>query len=518
MLEITGNHSTALLRHVEELRRTDANSMKKLLWTLFVFIILLTLIGLTSCIQTGDEERPGLRVSADLILTKVWKVTLFEDDGQNKTSLFQDVFLEFRPNLIFKITKQCEIVEGEWILSSDSTLLVIRIPDSQEPLRQLDDEWVITWLTDSEMHIIEQDDKGDEEFHLQVVSLHSLSCQSCDNFINILTDSIWSITMLSGGANDVAEETRGSYLVFEENGEVVLHIEDEEITGSWAITDNCQTLVIQWLEDQILPEQYRRLENTWFIQQNDHQFMAFENEASDGRLQITKGHLPLCEDLLTNMLNTSWFIDYMVINDDDVSDNFIGTGLTFLENNQLATEVVVGPAVLGEWMLTGNCDQLKLDIQAGQLTELSREWIITDFKDEKIILVYEQGTLRMELHLNKGKPQLTAKCIELIEYIVQGEWSVKNYSENEQGDDPLFDGYYFKFKEDGELIIWNSDKKIAGIWYPIRDCGYIVIEIDRNSVMRRMAGEWKIENYRDNGITMVYDKMSTKRKVELIRN
>ncbi len=518
MLEFTGNHSTALLRHVEELRRTDSNSMKKLLWTLFTLSILLVFIGLASCIQTGDEDRPGMRVSTDLILHKVWKVTLFKNDGQDKTSLFKNVFLEFLPHFVFKITKECEIVEGEWILSSDSTLLVIRIPDSPEPLGQLEDEWVITWLTDSEMNFIEQDDKGDEEFSLQVVPFQALSCQSCDNFTNILTDSIWSITMFTGGANEVTGETRGSYLDFKDDGVVVLHIEGEELVGMWAITDKCQTLVIQWQDDQMLPMPYHLLENTWIIQQTNNQFIAFENETSDASLQITKGRIPLCDELQANMLNTSWFIDYMVINDDDVSENFIGTGLTFLENNQLATEVVVGPAVLGEWILTGNCDQLRLNIQAGQLTELSREWIITDIQDEKITLVYEEGTLRMELHLNKGKPILTIKCIELINYLVQGEWSVKNYTENEKGTDTRFEGYNFQFKKDGELFIWNSDTEIAGTWYPIRNCGYIVIEIDRNSVMGPMAGEWKIENYNDNGLTMVYDKMSKKRKVEFTRN
>jgi hypothetical protein len=492
--------------------------MKKQPGTLFTFIILLIFIGLTSCFQTGDEERPGLKVSTDLILTKVWEVVYFEDDGQDKTSTFQNVFLEFRPNFIFKITKECEIVEGEWILSSDSTLLVIRIPDSQEPMSQLEDEWVITLLTDTEMHFIEQDDKGDEEFHLQVAPLQSLSCQSCDNLTKILTDSIWSITMLTGGANDVTMEAKGSYLDFQENGQVVLHVEDEELVGWWVITDNCHTLKIQWQDDQMLPELYYRLENTWFIQQTDDQFITFENETTDGELHITKGHIPRCADLQSTILNTSWSIDYMVINNDNVSDNFIGTGLTFLENDQLATAVVVGPAVLGGWMFLGNCDRLKLDIQAGQLKELSREWIITDIRDEKITMVYEEGTLRMELHLKKGKPILTAKCIELIDYIVQSKWSVKSYSENDQDNDPRFDGYYFQFKEDGNLITWNSDQEIAGRWYPIHNCDYIIIEIDRNSLMGPLVGEWKIENYNDNGITLVYEEMSKKRTLELIRN
>lgn len=491
--------------------------MNKIIYSHFTLIVLL-LIVFTSCVQIGDEERPGMRVSADLILTKIWKVTYFEDDGRDRTSLFQDVLLEFRANSIFKITSQCEIVEGEWILSSDSTLLVIRIPGISEPLSQLEDEWVITWLTDAEMHIIEQDDKGDEQFHFQVAPLQSLNCQSCDNFTNILTDSVWSITKLTNGANDVTGETRGSYLDFKENGMVVLYVEDEELIGMWAITDNCQTLVIQWDNELALSDQYRRLNNNWFIQQTDHKFIDFENETGDASLQITKGRIPQCAELQSSLLNTSWFIDFMEINNDDVSGNFIGTGLTFLKNNQLATEVLVGPAVLGEWVLKGDCDHLILNIPIGQLKELSREWVIKDIKDEMITLVYEEGTLHMELRLKMGKPELTTKCMEFIDYLVQSEWEVKKYSENEQVDDTRFEGYYFQFKEEGKLTTWNSEKEISGSWYPINDCEYIVIEIDSNSVMGPMAGAWQIEHYIDNSISLVYDKMGKKRTVELIHN
>ena len=427
------------------------------------------------------------------------------------------MFLEFRPNFVFKVTNECEIIEGEWVLSSDSTLLVIRIPDSPDPLNQLEDEWVVTWLSDTEMHFIEQDDKGDEEFQLKVAPLQSISCQSCENFTNILTDSTWSITSLVGGANDVTEGSFGSYMEFGLDGKVILHIDDKQFIGYWAVTDNCHTLEIQWAEDQMLPELYNRLANAWYINETTFDFISLENIDTDAKLQITKGQVIDCKEIHNSLLNTSWYIDYMAINTDDVSTSFIGTGLTFLENGQLATEVIVGPAVLGSWGLTGDCSGLLLDIQAGQLTELSREWIITDITNDKITLVYEEGSLRMELHLIKGQPKLSIECTEFIDYILEGSWAVKKYKENEQSDN-RFEGYNYQFKEDGRLIAWNSEHEIIGRWYPIRDCGYIIIEIDQNSAMKDMAGKWRIENYNDNSIIMVYVKMSKTRTVELIRN
>ena len=353
-----------------------------------------------------------MHVNADLFLTKVWKVSLFKDDGQNKTILFGDVFLEFRENFIFRITKGCDVIEGEWILSTDSTLLVIRIPDtSAEALKQLEDEWVVTWLTDSEMHFVEQDNKGDEEFHLSVAPLPALNCSTCDNLVGVLTDSVWSITTFSTGANDLTDESRGSYLDFHSNGEVVLYTDYDEKTGLWAVTDHCQVIQVQWLEDQLLDDFYLNLEDSWFIRSFDNTSISLESESSSN-LKMTKGRIPDCEKLHNNLQNTSWSIEHMTINEDNVSENFLGTGFTFLESNRLATEVIIGPAVLGGWMIEGECDQLVLEIQTGQLKELSRTWLITEIEEDRIILVFEEGTLRMEMHLKRGKPEISSSCAE----------------------------------------------------------------------------------------------------------
>ena len=233
---------------------------------------------------------------------------------------------------------------------------------------------MVTWYSDTEMYLIEQDDKGDEEFHLEVAPLQALSCQSCDDITQALTGSDWSITLLNTQTNDATRDVRGSYFQFDNDGGVVLHHNDEELTGSWAIIDNCQTLVIQWSENQVYSESYENLENSWQLSQNDYDFMVFQNEDNDGTLELTMGQISQCMELESSVLNTSWFIERVLINMDDVSANFVGSGMTFLENNQLATDVPIGPAVLGEWILSGECDQLTLHIQAGLLSELSRTW------------------------------------------------------------------------------------------------------------------------------------------------
>jgi hypothetical protein len=491
--------------------------MNKLTWTFFVVAVLTLSLGLSSCIETGDEERPGMYVNTDLFLTKVWKVSLFSDDGQDKTILFGDVFIEFRENFIFRITKGCDVIEGEWILSSDSTLLVIRVPDtSSESLKQLEDEWVVTWLTDNEMHFVEQDNKGDEEFHLSVAPLPALNCATCDNLMGILTDSVWSITSFITGANDLTEESRGSYLDFSPNGEVVLYTDYEENVGLWAVTDQCQLIQIQWLDDQLIDDFYSNLEDSWFIKSFDNTAIFLESESSSN-LQITKGRIPDCETTYQDLLNTSWSIDYMSINEDDVSDNFLGTGFTFLEDNQLATEVIIGPAILGGWTIEGECNQLTLNIQAGQLKELSRAWVITSMEPDVMVLVFEEGTLRMEMHWRTGKPQVSDQCADLLDYLLEESWDIEKFTNDDQPSDHEIEAYHLIFNADGSLIVYDADTEITGRWYPSRNCQYLVVEIDKNSPAHGLSGTWEIEKREDQKIKLVYDKMSKRKTLELIK-
>lgn len=488
--------------------------MKKSIGRYFNPLILFLFIALSSCIQTGDEERPGMVVNSDYLFAKVWEVSLFKDDGQDKSTLFNNVYIEFRHNFVFRVTQGCDIVDGEWILSSDSTLLVIRLPKSAEPLKQLADEWVITWLTDTEMHLIEQDNKGDEEFHLKVTPVNAINCQSCEHISSVLIDNDWSVTSLIGNVGDVTDDLRGDFLEFKENGEVILYTDHIAISGSWALTDQCRLLVIQWYQGQVYPDVYRHLADNWIIVETDQKLVTLEN--STGELELTEGIIPSCPDLHTDLLNTSWTIEFVSINQDDVSNNFSGTGLTLLENNQMATEVVIGPAVLGEWMLTGNCDRIAFDIQAGQLKELSREWMITSTDYQTITLVHEDGSLRMEMHLRKGAPELSAKCLELINHLKYGEWIIRKFTTNGSNSSAQFENYNFQFRQDGTIFVKGKMEETIGKWHPIWDCELLRIEFDPKSSLNDLTGKWKVELF-ENGINMVCEKMQVKRTVEMVR-
>ena len=482
--------------------------MKKLLWSIFVLITLLIFIGLTSCFPGGDEDRPGMKINTDLLVGKIWSVSFFEDNGADETAQFSEVYLQFLPNFRLAVIKGCETVEGEWILSTDSTLLVIRMPvDVDPPLDQLSDEWIITRLTENNLNIIEQDDKGDEEFHLQTAPLRALSCQDCSEFTNILTDSVWSVTLLENTQVTQTDQLKGFYLQFFTDGTFTASSDNLQANGEWAVTDNCQKLVLEWQEVPTLGNALSDLAKDWIILQYDSEFMSFEADDESGTLmEMKKGRFPGCTELINSLHNTSWYISFFAINSDVITPQFTGTGLTFLPNNQLATEVVIGPAVLGTWLLAGDCDELILDIQAGLLTELSQQWIIEEIDDQIIKLVYEENTLRMEMHLRRGIPPVSFACTKVIDFLKDKTWKVESFLENESDDTDSFEDYYFKFNLDGSFIVLNDNQEEIGSWSLIRGCTSIDINVDNSGPLHELNHSWKIESYGDSQIKLIYSQ------------
>jgi len=513
MRKLLGNHHPSSQRHVDEFEAVATNCMKKLFRPTCIPLYLLIFSMLTSCIDTGDEERPGIRVSADYLATKVWGIEQFKDDGQDKSQLFQEVFVEFRHNFLFRVTHGCETIEGEWILSNDSTLLVVRIPDAMEPLNQLADEWVVKWLNDTEMHLIEQDNKGDEEFYLKVAPLNSLNCQNCEHITDQLTENPWSVTSLVGNLGDVTEEIRGAYFEFNTDGTVTLFTDQYETNGTWAVTDQCQQLAVEWNQGQVYPDIFQQIADSWSIGGLLPEVFNLEN-GSNGKLELSQGISPNCDELYVDLQNTSWYVDFVSINQDDVSDNFRGTGFTLLENNQLATEVMVGPAVLGKWLLDGHCDHLSLEIQSGQLKELARNWIIVDASNDSINLVFEEGAISMELRLKRGTPEPSQNCLDIISLLTQGEWSVVKSTSTKPEEEPLSDGYTFRLNPDGTLVISLQDQHTYGCWHLIGDCNQVLLDFDPKSAFANYSGKWELETA-DKSITIKSEKMQVKRTVEL---
>ncbi len=478
--------------------------MKKLLWSIFILITLLVLFGITSCIDGGDQERPGIKIDSELVVAKIWSISFFEDNGVDQTSAFADVYLEFQPNFRLAVINGCESYEGEWILSSDSTLLVIRMPGAIAPLDQLNDEWVITRLTDTELRIIEQDDKGDEEFHFATAPLRALSCESCNDFTNTATDSVWSVTVFKSVQANQTDELQGSFLRFNPEGTFVFETDAVVYLGDWAVTDNCQRLVLEWADLPPSTASFQELDREWFIDSYDLESMKFSAVDESGyELQLSKGRFPQCTEEAVALHNSSWFIHKVIINSDDVSDQFVGTGFTFLPNNQLATEVIVGPAVLGSWMFAGECDQFVIDSRLESLQELNRTWYIVEQTPNLITLVFEENTLNIELQLKVGIPVVLPWCNARINTMLDGTWKIAEFTDDGADIAADFEEYKFVFNSDGGLDLAYGNQSSEGSWELLRGCRVLGLSVGDADPLSQLNGHWNIEHTKNYEVKLI---------------
>jgi len=465
----------------------------------------------------GDQERPGIKINSELVVAKIWSVSFFEDNGVDQTATFSDVYLEFQPNFRLAVIDGCETYEGEWILSSDSTLLVIRMSNAQVPLNQLDDEWVITRLTETELRIIEQDDKGDEEFHFKTAPLRALSCEDCQDFTNTAADSIWSVTLFKNNLVNQTDELRGSYLRFNVDGTFLFESNSLTYNGDWAVTDNCEKLVLEWTEEPPSSVGFGPLDREWYVDHYDSELMEFyAADESEYELQLTKGLFPHCSEESEALHNTSWFIKKVIINSDDVSDQFRGTGFTFLTNNQLATEVIVGPAVLGSWMFTGDCDEFVLDSRLESLQELNRQWLVLERSNQVIKLEFEENTLKIELELASGIPVIMPWCNNLINILQDTKWKVDSFIDNEEDQSSDFSSYQFDFNAAGSLVITDDNQQIDGQYGLVRGCQVLDLDLDLNGPLGAFNGNWILEEFNSYEIRLIYSKGDQTKELVLV--
>ncbi len=472
--------------------------MKKLLWSILVLISLLVFIGLTSCLDSGDQERPGLRINSELILNKFWRVALFEDNGENLTHQFSDVYLQFLPNFRLSVTKGCQEFEGEWVVSPDSTFLVVRMNNVPAPLEQLSDEWVIANITNDQFHIIEQDDKGDEEFRFEIAPLRAINCQECREFQNIVTDSVWSVAWLQSPTDNLTADFKGNYLKFQGNGLITWFAEDMQETGDWAVTNDCQLLTLDWGQEPIY--QNGELAKSWLITTFDQTSISLQSkDNADHNMRLIKGRFPACHDQTESFINTQWYINKFYVEGEDISDQFVGTGFTLLDNNQLVTEVLVGPAVLGTWVVGGDCDQLLVDLQVESLQQLSRNWTIKKIEDQSIYLVHEN----MEVKLSKGAPMSSEICNSIISIIKDGRWNVSRFRIDSQ-EKELLQSFTLQFQPDGNLMAEEGEDDFHGSWSLLKGCEQLSIDFGDTDVLVDLNADWYIEQFKKDEIKLKY--------------
>jgi hypothetical protein len=134
---------------------------------LYVLPLLLVATVFASCSKDDDDtlDINTQSVSA-LALEDNWKVTyFFDDDDGDETSKFNGYTFTF--TTAGEITASLNGVNktGVWLVKQDDgrTKLEVDFNDDDDPLDELDEDWVVTELTNNRIKLEDLDDDDDDD-------------------------------------------------------------------------------------------------------------------------------------------------------------------------------------------------------------------------------------------------------------------------------------------------------------------------------------------------------------------
>ncbi len=134
----------------------------------FLKTALVALLPLLFLIASGcdksDDDLPSNSDITQMLTGNGWKVSWYWDKDKNETNDFSGYVFYFRDNGAFESIGNGSTVIGTWQTTSNdgSQRLVIFSGSSIKPLSDLDDDWIITDRSDSEIKL-----KDDNDTHLE---------------------------------------------------------------------------------------------------------------------------------------------------------------------------------------------------------------------------------------------------------------------------------------------------------------------------------------------------------------
>ena len=366
-MQLKGNQSKTTRVLWSDLRNTML--VKKLLWSVFILIALLVIFGLSSCSLFNDDTPPrNLAFEAAILSSSTWEVTVFTKGGKDRSSQYKKVFLEFfQDNYLIVTDSTCSIQEGEWVLSTDSTLLVIRLKNDR--WKDLDDEWLVTAIDGNQLKIVDND--AQEEFHFIAVDAIDTECHNCDDLTGILTDGPWVVDHYRRGDTVGTQLFSRLYFRFKNDGGFLIKSDQSEVWGTWRVIGNCNKIKVA-INEEIFPHSI--MNEDWFILEFDNREIILRDERSNiiEELHLKRGLPPKeCHDLKEVLGKDVWHIESFSVNyDATFTDEFAGLTFAFLPNDSLLLNPIAGDGLIGTWKVDGQeCEFVTIGLDESELYE-----------------------------------------------------------------------------------------------------------------------------------------------------
>jgi len=329
------------------------------------------------------------------------------------------------------------------------------------------------------------------------------------DFRAILIDGKWEITYFFDD-KDETNSFRGFVFTFDENGNVWASNNARTVEGKWSSYGDDGILELELNFGMGSP--FDEIQDDWHVIEFDKtiiklkdvsggdgstEYLTFERPTNDN----PGGENPSISNVIVEGL---WMVAKYTEGDLDKTQNYNGFQLDFSPEG----EVVANNAnneVKGTWssFSDGETDHFIMDFgEVIPFDELNEDWEIVEFTENRIEFKHVSGgdgsidKLVLERYNNNpgGNTDLT-----LSEVILEGEWIVASYLENEMNMTDDFQGYTLNFEANGTVIASKDNQTIEGSWSEVMDNGVrkFVMDFGEMIPFDEFNEDWEIISYNE---------------------
>ncbi len=358
--------------------------------------------------QGGEEIRLNTPLNSDiprvcenlvsLVVEKSWKIERILAANVDRTSNLEGYEFSFTSAEEVVIKNQDNRFVGKWDGGIRCDKLNLDF-GSVAALNDISGFWVLNYITENEIKL-ERNAAG-ELWEIKLAFNKAPSSDFCQEVEEIIVKGAWKVDKFLIGNENLSTSINEFKVEFASQGNLILHSDDRKTEGSWSLSSNCEMLPVR-IDDpaftNLLSENWRILVVTktllTLVSENDN--VKKEIKLSRESSQQVDSCIYL-QQAAEKML--FWGVEKYVFDDTDKTESFQDMSFQFLADNKFLVHHE-NEIIESTWAMQDECK--KIEIDGGQSTvaeQISYSWYLTKISLEKMILIYEAGDRRIEMHL-----------------------------------------------------------------------------------------------------------------------
>ena len=212
-------------------------------------------------------------------------------------------------------------------------------------------------------------------------------------------------------------------------------------------------------------------------------------------------------DFIDLLINCTWTVDKLEIDDQDLEEQYVGYVFNFNENGTV--EVTSnGTTLSGTWSLVDTSAGIQMELQINDLPDFNNDnWILHEIDpnendDDGLTLDFRNGEDRLRFEqFECDTNNATCGEVDVDAYLVECVWNIVNYN----GTDGLII-YDLDFNSDGTLVITdtNTTMVINAAWSTSQTGTSVIVEFSNiaGPDIQAINGNWTILECRSDRLEM----------------